>query len=70
VYHWLEKSAKPGVTAASKAPRKKRTATALAKFDVAAMQQSVRPHMMTLKEEYFAKGRRWRSRLVGYSHAR
>lgn len=70
VYHWLEKRAKPGVTAASKRPKKKRTVTAPAKLLVAAMQQRVRPHMMTLKDEYFAKCMRCKSLFVGYSQAR
>ena len=63
-------SAKPGVTAASKTPRKNRTATAPAKFLQAAIQQSTRPHMMIQKDEYLARGSDCSSLFVGYSHAR
>ena len=64
------KSMNPGVTAASKAPRKNRTTSAPEKLLTAAIQQSMRPQTITQKDEYLAKGRRWRSRLVGYSHTR
>lgn len=56
----------PGVTAASKTPRKNRTATAPAKFCTAAKHESVAPHINTLNAEYLPMGRRCRSRLVGY----
>ena len=70
VYHWLVIRAKPGVTAASKTPRKKRTATAPEKSLTAAKQQRVVPQRMMLTALYLPKGSHWRRRLVGYSHAK
>lgn len=70
VYHCEVKRAKPGVTAASKTPRKNLTATAPWKFNTADIEQSTRPQAMMQKEEYFAKGNDWSRRLVGYSQAR
>jgi len=44
------------VTAASKTPRKNRTATAPAKFLTVANKHKVAPHMIILNAEYFPKG--------------
>src|ERR1700712_2052965 len=69
VYHWLVRSANPGVTAASNTPRKNRMATAPAKLVTAAKHANVTPHAITQKDEYLARGRRCRRRVVGYSQA-
>lgn len=66
VYHWDDRSAKAGILAASKTPRRKRIATAPLKFDTVAKRARTAPQTMTQKAEYLARGSRWSRRLVGY----
>lgn len=56
VYHCQVKITDLSVTAASKTPRKKLTASAPSKFDTARIEQSTRPQAMMLRETYFARG--------------
>lgn len=70
VYHCEVKRANPGVTAASKTPRRNLTATAPWKFETADIEQSTRPQAIIQKAEYLASGSDCSRRLVGYSQAK
>lgn len=67
---WEVMRAKPGVTAASKTPRRNRIATAPGKLCTTAKRVRMRPHATIQKAEYLARGSRCSRTEVGYSHAR
>jgi hypothetical protein len=64
---YLLKMRNDGWQTASKIPRRVRTATSEAKFLQAACKASVAPQSIMLMLRYFATGRRWMRKFVGYS---